>query len=288
MAVTKAVIPAAGKGTRFLPATKAQPKEMLPIIDKPTIQYVVEEAIQAGLTDILIITSREKRALEDHFDRNADLEQALEKNGSPEYEHLRRLSDLANIHYIRQKEPRGLGDAVYYARHHVGDQPFAVLLGDSIVTDDAPCIGQLMEIYEKRQSPIIGLENVPREVVSRYGIVGGEQIEDRLYRISRLVEKPSPDQAPTTLAIGARYILTPDIFKEIEKTPPGKNDEIQLTDAIERLLARRDIFGYHFLGRRHDIGSKIDYLRTTVLFALERQDLGPEFREFLRQIARDL
>ncbi len=288
MAVTKAVIPAAGKGTRFLPATKAQPKEMLPIIDKPTIQYVVEEAIEAGLTDILIITSREKRALEDHFDRNADLEQALEKNGSPEYEHLRRLGDLANIHYIRQKEPRGLGDAVYYARHHVGDQPFAVLLGDSIVTGDSPCIGQLMEVYEKRQSPIIGLENVPREVVSRYGIVGGEQIEDRLYRISHLVEKPSPDQAPTTLAIGARYILTPDIFKEIEQTPPGKNDEIQLTDAIERLLARRDIFGYHFLGRRHDIGSKIDYLRTTVLFALERQDLGPEFREFLRQIARDL
>ncbi len=288
MAVTKAVIPAAGKGTRFLPATKAQPKEMLPIIDKPTIQYVVEEAVEAGLTDILIITSREKRALEDHFDRNADLEQALEKNGSPEYEHLRRLNDLANIHYIRQKEPRGLGDAVYYARHHVGDQPFAVLLGDSIVTGDSPCIGQLMEVYEKRQSPIIGLENVPREVVSRYGIVGGEQIEDRLYRISHLVEKPSPDQAPTTLAIGARYILTPDIFKEIEQTPPGKNDEIQLTDAIERLLARRDIFGYHFLGRRHDIGSKIDYLRTTVLFALERQDLGPEFREFLRQIARDL
>lgn len=288
MAVTKAVIPAAGKGTRFLPATKAQPKEMLPIIDKPTIQYVVEEAVEAGLTDILIITSREKRALEDHFDRNADLEQALEKNGSPEYEHLRRLNDLANIHYIRQKEPRGLGDAVYYARHHVGDQPFAVLLGDSIVTGDSPCIGQLMEVYEKRQSPIIGLENVPRELVSRYGIVGGEQIEDRLYRISHLVEKPSPDQAPTTLAIGARYILTPDIFKEIEQTPPGKNDEIQLTDAIERLLARRDIFGYHFLGRRHDIGSKIDYLRTTVLFALERQDLGPEFREFLRQIARDL
>ena len=288
MAVTKAVIPAAGKGTRFLPATKAQPKEMLPIIDKPTIQYVVEEAIEAGLTDILIITSREKRALEDHFDRNADLEQALEKNGSPEYEHLRRLSDLANIHYIRQKEPRGLGDAVYYARHHVGDQPFAVLLGDSIVTGDSPCIGQLMEVYEKRQSPIIGLENVPRELVSRYGIVGGEQIEDRLYRISRLVEKPSPDQAPTPLALGARYILTPDIFKEIEQTPPGKNDEIQLTDAIERLLAGRDIFGYHFLGRRHDIGSKIDYLRTTVLFALERQDLGPEFREFLRQVARDL
>jgi UTP--glucose-1-phosphate uridylyltransferase len=289
MAVTKAVIPAAGKGTRFLPATKAQPKEMLPIIDTPTIQYVVEEAIEAGLTDILIITSREKRAVEDHFDRNAELEQALAKNAANhDYERLRHLSELANVHYIRQKEPLGLGDAIYYARQHVGDEPFAVLLGDSIVTAPAPCIGQLMAVYDEHQSPVIGLEKVPREVVSRYGIVGGDRINDRLYRISQLVEKPSPEEAPTDLAIGARYILTPDIFAEIEQTPPGKGDEIQLTDAIERLLARREIYGYHFDGTRHDIGSKIDYLRTTVLFALEREDLGPEFRAFLQQVAKGL
>ncbi|HUW82999.1 MAG TPA: UTP--glucose-1-phosphate uridylyltransferase GalU [Phycisphaerae bacterium] len=289
MTITKAVIPAAGKGTRFLPATKAQPKEMLPVIDKPTIQYVVEEAIDAGLTDILIITSREKRAVEDHFDRNSDLEQALANSDkNEEYEQLRRLSDLANVHYIRQKEPRGLGDAVYYARHHVGDEPFAVLLGDSIVTAPSPCIGQLIEVYRRYQSPVVGLEQVPREAVGRYGIVGGDRVDERTYRLTELVEKPECDQAPSTLAIGARYILTPDIFAQIEQTPPGKGNEIQLTDALQRLLAHREMFGYHFEGQRHDIGNKLDYLRTTVLFALDRPDLGPAFRAFLREVARDL
>jgi len=289
MTVTKAVIPAAGKGTRFLPATKAQPKEMLPIIDKPTIQYVVEEAIDAGLTDILIITSREKRAVEDHFDRNSDLEQALANSDAhDEYEHLSRLTELANVHYIRQKEPRGLGDAVYHARHHVGDEPFAVLLGDSIVTGSCPCIGQLIEVYQRYQSPVVGLEQVPREVVGRYGVVGGDRVDERTYRLTELVEKPDPEQAPSTLAIGARYILTPDIFEQIEQTAPGKGNEIQLTDALQRLLAHREMFGFHFEGRRHDIGNKLDYLRTTVLFALERADLGPAFRDFLREVARDL
>ena len=289
MPITKAVIPAAGKGTRFLPATKAQPKEMLPIIDKPTIQYVIEEAIDAGLTDILIITSREKRALEDHFDRNPELESALQANGKDaDYAQLHRLSNMANIHYIRQKESLGLGDAIGYARHHVGQEPFAVLLGDSVVTGAVPCIGELMEVYAKHHAPVIGVERVPREHVSRYGIVVGEPVEDRTYRVTDMVEKPSPEEAPSDMAIGARYILTPDIFDEIDQTPRGKGNEIQLTDAIRRLLANRPVYSYHFEGRRHDIGSKLDYLRTTVEFAIAREDLGPAFREFLREIVKDL
>ena len=281
--ITKAVIPAAGRGTRFLPATKAQPKEMLPIIDKPTIQYVVEEAVEAGLTDLLIITSRDKRAVEDHFDRDQALEEVLEKKSDlwPDYEPLRKLSTTARIHYIRQSEPRGLGDAIAHARHHVGDEPFAVLLGDSIVTGETPCVAELIEVYERYQASVIGVEDVPRETVSRYGIIDPEPLEYRVFEIRRLVEKPAVDEAPSTLAIGARYILTPAVFDEIAQTPPGKGGEIQLTDALERLRARERMLAVNFKGHRHDIGNKLDYLKTTVEFAAARQDLGPDFRAFL-------
>ena len=287
--VRKAVIPAAGRGTRFLPATKAQPKEMLPIIDKPTIQYVVEEAVAAGLDDILIITSREKRAVEDHFDRDGSLEDLLDP-GTPawkNYRPLRELSERANLHYIRQKDSRGLGDAIYYARQHVGDEPFAVLLGDSIVTAERPCIAQLIDVYARYAAPVIGLEEVPVEMVDRYGIVGAECVEGRVYEVTAMVEKPAPDEAPSCLAIGARYILSPDIFDHIEKTMPGKGGEIQLTDAIERLRNTRRVLGYHFEGHRHDIGNKLDFLKTTVEFAARRRDLGPPFLSFLRQFLAD-
>jgi UTP--glucose-1-phosphate uridylyltransferase len=288
--VHKAVIPAAGRGTRFLPATKAQPKEMLPIIDKPTIQYVVEEAVAAGIDDILIITSREKRAVEDHFDRDGSLENMLDHQSTAwrDYLPLRRLSERANLHYIRQREPRGLGDAIYHARHHVGAEPFAVLLGDSIVTAEKPCIAQLIDIYTQYGAPVIGLEEVPRETVHRYGIVGGNPLADRVYEVNALVEKPSPQEAPSCLAIGARYILTPDVFDEIAVTEPGKGGEIQLTDALERLRESRRILGYHFLGHRHDIGNKLDFLKTTVEFAARREDLGADFRDFLRRFVSDL
>jgi len=285
--VCKAVIPAAGKGTRFLPATKAQPKEMLPIIDTPTIQYVVEEAMDAGLDDILIITSREKRAVEDHFDRDDDLLDQLARNGSVQrLATLKRLDGLNALHYIRQKEPRGLGHAIGYARNHVAGEPFAVLLGDSIVRGPRPCIGQLAEVFARVGGTVIGLERVPAEHVTRYGIVAVEPIDDRLFRVTGLVEKPSLAEAPSDLAIGARYVLTPDIFEQIDHTAPGKGGEIQLTDALQRLLdAGQPIFGYHFEGKRHDIGSKLDFLKTTVEFALQRDDLGGEFRRFLKDLA---
>ena len=288
--ITKAVIPAAGRGTRFLPATKAQPKEMLPIIDKPTIQYVVEEAVEAGLTDLLIITSRDKRAVEDHFDRDGALEDVLRGKSDlwPDYEPLLKLSTTAHIHYIRQSEPRGLGDAIAHARHHVGDEPFAVLLGDSIVTSQKPCIAELVEVYERYGASVIGVEDVPRETVSRYGIIDPKPLEDRIFEIQRLVEKPAVDEAPSTLAIGARYILTPAVFEEIEKTPPGKGGEIQLTDALERLRARERMIALNFQGHRHDIGNKLDFLKTTVEFAVDRQDLGPEFRRFLKDFVSRL
>ncbi len=285
--VTKAVIPAAGRGTRFLPATKAQPKEMLPIIDKPTIQYVVEEAVEAGLTDVLIITSRDKRAVENHFDGDAALESVLDPSDElwRDYAPLKRLFETASIHYIRQSAPRGLGDAIYQARHHVGDQPFAVLLGDSIVTGASPCIAELIDVYERYGASVIGVEDVPRESVSRYGIVDPTELEDRVFEINRLIEKPDVEEAPSTLAIGARYILTPAIFEEIAQTPPGKGDEIQLTDALESLRKRERMIALNFRGHRHDIGNKLDFLKTTVEFATRREDLGPDFRKFLREFA---
>ena len=283
--IRKAVIPAAGLGTRFLPATKAQPKEMLPIIDTPTIQYVVQEAIDSGIDDLLIVSGKGKRAIEDHFDRNFELETLLlEKQEEALYNEIRRISDMANIHFVRQKELKGLGDAVYYARLHTANEPFAVLLGDTVVDSVIPATQQLIDIYEQYRQTIIGVEVVPREVVSRYGIVAGEKVSDRIFNVTDLVEKPTVEQSPSTLAIAGRYILTPEIFKAIEQTERGAGDEIQLTDAMKILLRREGIVSYTLEGKRYDIGNKLDYLKTTVEFALKRKEFAEPFRAFLQQL----
>ncbi len=278
--VRKAVIPAAGLGTRFLPATKAQPKEMLPIIDTPTIQYVVQEAVDSGIDDILIISGKGKRAIEDHFDRNVELEAALDDEDNLANE-MRRIADMANIHFIRQKELRGLGDAIYYARQHIGEEPFAVLLGDTIVDSVIPVTQQLCDIYDQYRKTVIAVEEVPHEKVQRYGIIGGKPLSDTLWELSDLIEKPAPESSPSNLAIAGRYILTPDIFKTIEQTKPGKNNEIQLTDALRLLLSRESIYSYKIEGKRYDIGNKLDYLKTTVEFALKRKEFAAPFREYL-------
>ncbi len=286
--VKKAVIPAAGLGTRFLPATKAQPKEMLPIIDTPTIQYVVQEAIDSGIDDILIISGKGKRAIEDHFDRNFELESRLEgsQNGDL-YNEIRRIADMANIHFIRQKELNGLGDAIYHARLHTGNEPFAVLLGDTIINSVIPVTQQLIDIYEQYRQTIIGVEIVPKEKVSRYGIIGGNRISDSITEISELVEKPSIEKAPSNLAIAGRYILTPEIFKAIEGTEPGKNNELQLTDALRNLLRRENIYSYTIEGKRYDIGNKMDYLKTIVEFALNRKEFAKPFYQFLKETVNE-
>ncbi len=282
--IRKAVIPAAGLGTRFLPATKAQPKEMLPIIDTPTIQYVVQEAIDSGIDDILIISGKGKRAIEDHFDRNYELESRLKsKSDRHLYNEVRRISDMANIHFIRQKELRGMGDAIYQARLHTGDEPFAVLLGDTILDSVIPVTQQLIDIYEQYQSTIIAVETVPPEKVSRYGIVGGEKISERILEVHDLIEKPEPGESPSNLAIAGRYILPPEIFRAIEKTQRGKGNEIQLTDALRILLQHSRILSYTIEGKRYDIGNKMDYLKTIVEFALKRKEFANPFREFLEK-----
>ncbi len=283
--INKAVIPSAGFGTRFLPATKAQPKEMLPIVDTPTIQFVVEEAVSSGIKDLLIIIGKGKRAIEDHFDRSFELETELEeKNDADLLKEINRISNLANIHFIRQKYLLGVGDAIYYAKQHVYNEPFAVLLGDTIVDSKEPCTAQLLKIFEKYPHTIIGLEEVEKEKVSRYGIIDGDLIEKNIYFIKDLIEKPSIEEAPSTLAIGGRYILTPDIFDCIEKTPAGKGNEIQITDAIKLLTKKQPIYGYKFEGTRYDIGNKLDFLKTNIEFALKRKDLGGEFLTFLKEI----
>lgn len=280
MAVTKAVIPAAGLGTRFLPATKAVPKEMLPVVDKPTLQYVVEEAVRAGLTDILIITGRTKRAMEDHFDSSIDLERALEARGDTEnLEQMRAISSMADIHYVRQQEARGLGHAVSVAEAHVGDQPFAVLLGDNIMPD--PLLEPMIEAYEQYGRSVVALQEVPREAVSSYGIADCEPINDTLVRIADIVEKPSVEAAPSNLAAIGRYILTPEIFDALRTTVPGVGGEIQLTDAIRALAVSQAVYGYLYEGIYYDTGRKIDYLKATVEIAAAREDLGPAFKEFL-------
>lgn len=281
--VRKAVIPAAGLGTRFLPATKVQPKEMLPIIDTPTIQYVIEEVIESGITDILIITGKGKRSIEDHFDRSWELEQALEEAGDLQaLENIQKISNMAEIHYIRQKVCNGLGDAIYYAKQHVAGEPFVVLLGDTLVSStDVPCTRQLMDFYRKWRCPVIGVEQVPREKVINYGIIDGKKIDDRTSMVHDLVEKPDVDSAPSNLAVGGRYILTPDIFDYIEKTPPGKKNELQLTDALRLMAKEQTIYAYEFAGKRHDIGNRLDYIKTTIEFALKRDDLREELTEFL-------
>ena len=285
--IKKAVIPAAGLGTRFLPATKAQPKEMLPIIDTPTIQYVVQEAVDSGIEDILIISGKGKRAIEDHFDRNFELEKALEEKNITAYNEIRNISDMAKIHYIRQKELNGLGDAIYHAKHHVGNEPFAVLLGDTVVRSTIPVTQQLIDIYEQYKQIVVGVESVPIEKVHRYGIVGGEKINDSLYRLNEMIEKPNASEAPSNLAVAGRYILTPDIFKALEETKAGINGEIQLTDAMKIFLSRGSVYSYTFEGKRYDIGDKLDYLKTTVEFGLKRKEFSKEFREFLKEIINE-
>jgi UTP--glucose-1-phosphate uridylyltransferase len=283
MKVRKAIIPAAGFGTRFLPATKAQPKEMLPIVDKPTIQYIVEEAVDSGIEDILIITGRNKRAIEDHFDRNAELEQFLSNKGKGDLLNL--VKDIASvdIHYIRQKEQLGLGHAIYCARHFVGNEPFAVLLGDDIVRGEKPCIGQLLDVYKDIGCTILGVQPVLRHCTNRYGIIAPRHIDGRLYKVEDLIEKPQPAEAPSELAILGRYIIQPEIFDILERTNPGAGGEIQLTDALRELCRRQAMYAYHFTGVRYDVGDKLGYLQATVDFALEREDLAVEFRNFLQK-----
>jgi len=286
--IKKAVIPAAGLGTRFLPATKAQPKEMLPIIDTPTIQYVVQEAVDSGIEDILIISGKGKRAIEDHFDRNTELESRLENNDENALFHeIRHLADMANIHYIRQKEINGLGDAILYARFHTGNEPFAVLLGDTIIDSVIPVTQQLIDVYAQYRCSVVAVEKVPKDKVSRYGIVGGKKLSDQIMHINQFIEKPSMEEAPSNLAIAGRYILTSDIFKLLESTPKGKNDEIQLTDALMQLTRREDVMAAIIEGKRYDIGNKLDYLKTTVEYGLKRKEFSADFHEFLKEIIKE-
>jgi UTP--glucose-1-phosphate uridylyltransferase len=283
--IKKAVIPAAGLGTRFLPATKAQPKEMLPIIDTPTIQYVVQEAVDSGIEDILIISGKGKRSIEDHFDRNVELEARLsEKEDEALLSELRRVSEMATIHFVRQRELNGLGDAIRYARYHVGNEPFAVLLGDTIMDSVIPVTQQLMDTYETYRCSVIAVETVPADKVNRYGIVGGEALSDSILQLETLVEKPPVGQAPSNLAIAGRYILTPEIFACIDQTAPGKGGEIQLTDAMRLLLKRENLYAHRIEGKRHDIGNKLDFLKTTVEFALKRSEFAGPFLRFLREV----
>jgi UTP--glucose-1-phosphate uridylyltransferase len=287
--IRKAVIPAAGYGTRFLPATKSQPKEMLPIVDTPVIQYVVEEAVQAGITDLLMIIGAGKRSIEEHFDRSFQLENQLQAQGkTAELEAMRRISALADIHFVWQKQMRGLGDAVYYARHHVGDEPFVVLLGDTLIDSVTPAAGQLVELYERVHAPVILLEQVEPRKVGRYGIASGRQIEPGVYRISDFVEKPKPEDAPSNLAISGRYLLMPDIFRLIEQIPPSKDGEIQLTEALRALAREQPVYGLCLEGKRCDIGNKEGFIRTNIEFALKRDDMAEDLRRYIKQLAQTL
>ncbi|MDP3065842.1 MAG: UTP--glucose-1-phosphate uridylyltransferase GalU [Methanobacteriaceae archaeon] len=278
----KAVIPAAGLGTRFLPATKAQPKEMLPVFNKPTIQYVVEEAVASGIDDILIITGKGKRSIEDHFDRSFELEFFLKNSGKIDHlVEIEAISNMADIYYVRQKEQKGLGDAIRCAKKHVDGDPFAVLLGDTITQNSTPCTQRLLEIHEKYQSSAIAIERVPREKIERYGIIKGHEVEKSVYHIEDMVEKPSLNEAPSDLAITGRYILQPEIFDHLEQVSPGVGGEIQLTDAM-RLLD--DIYGYVFPGRIYDIGTTVEWLKSSLDMALEDPQVGHELREYLKKI----
>lgn len=286
--IRKAIIPAAGLGTRFLPATKAQPKEMLTIVDKPTIQYIIEECVASGIEEILIITGRNKKSIEDHFDRSIELEMELEKAGKQDMLHMvRDISDMINIHYIRQKEPRGLGHAIHCAKTFVGDEPFAVLLGDDIVYNpEKPCLKQLMDCYNKYGRSILGVQTVDKAAVNKYGIVSGNSIEDRVYKVEGLVEKPSIEEAPSNIAILGRYIITPRIFEILEETKPGKGGEIQLTDALLRLLKEENMYAYDFEGKRYDAGDKLGFLQATVEYALRKPELKDGFMEYLKTIVK--
>ena len=287
--IRKAVIPAAGFGTRFLPATKSQPKEMLPIVDTPVIQYVVEEAVAAGITDILMVIGKGKRAIEEHFDRSFQLEsQLLEKNKTAELETVRRISELADIHFVWQKEMKGLGDAINCARFHVNDEPFAVLLGDTVMDAAVPATKQLVDVYEQYESPVVLLEEVDRSRVSKYGVIDGKEVGAGVYKVDNFVEKPSIEEAPSNLVIASRYIFTPDIFDYIAKTKPGKGGEIQITDAMGMMVRDRDMYGVKLEGRRCDIGNPEGFVRTNIEFALKRDDMAENIREYIKKLAGQL
>jgi UTP--glucose-1-phosphate uridylyltransferase len=285
--VRKAVFPAAGLGTRFLPATKAQPKEMLPIVDKPTIQYVVEEAVASGLTEIVIVTGRNKRAIEDHFDAAFELEYYLNDRGKvDELAQIKTISEMASVSYVRQKEPLGLGHAILCARSLVGDEPFGVFLGDDIIGQaPVPCMRQLLDVFERHGGPVVAIERVPRDRIQQYGVIAGRNVGGNVWQIDDLVEKPAPQDAPSDLAIIGRYVLTPDIFPILAETPPDTRGEIQLTDALRALRKRRPMYAVEFEGKRYDTGDKLGFLKATVEFALARPDLADEFRSYLKSLS---
>ena len=284
--IRKAVIPAAGLGTRFLPATKACPKEMLPIVDKPTIQYIIEEALASGITEILIISGRTKRAIEDHFDRAPELEENLAEHGKEEL--LKMVQDIGdiNIHFVRQKEPKGLGHAILCAKRFIGHEPFAVLLGDDVVhNDEYPCLKQLIDVYNATGGSVLGCQTVPLEKVSAYGIVDSVPTDnERIFKVKYMVEKPAVEEAPSRLAVLGRYVITSDIFRILDNTEPGRGGEIQLTDALKVLARQQDMYAYDFIGRRYDVGDKQGYLEAQVEYALRRKDLAGKFREYLKNL----
>lgn len=283
--IKKAIIPAAGLGTRFLPATKAMPKEMLPILDKPTIQYIVEEASRAGIEDIIIVTGKHKRAIEDHFDNQKELEMVLEDKGKIELlEKVQYSTELANIFYVRQKEQKGLGHAIYSARQFIGDEPFAVLLGDDIVESDTPAIKQLMEVYEETGNSVIGVQEVPESETHRYGIIDPLSKKERRYEVQKFVEKPEQGTAPSNLAIMGRYVLTPEIFDYLKTQKKGAGNEIQLTDAIERMNSEHQVFAYDFIGNRYDVGEKLGFVKTTIEYALKDESMKDELKRFLKEL----
>jgi UTP--glucose-1-phosphate uridylyltransferase len=287
MKIRKAIIPAAGLGTRFLPATKAMPKEMLPIVDKPTIQYIIEEAVASGIEDIIIVTGKGKRAIEDHFDYSFELEHNLtEKRKWDLLNEVRRPSEMADIHYIRQKEPKGLGHAIWCARKFIGNEPFAVLLGDDIVEAEVPCLKQMIQVHEQYNASIVGVQPVPYDEVYRYGIVDGRQIEDRVFQALQLIEKPKPSEATSNLAIMGRYILDPHIFELLEGQSAGVNGEIQLTDALSALSQKESILAYHFDGLRHDVGEKLGFIKTTIHYALQHHDLREDLLIYLKDVMK--
>jgi UTP--glucose-1-phosphate uridylyltransferase len=288
--IKKAVIPAAGWGTRFLPITKSQPKEMIPIVDTPVIQYVVEEAVESGITDILMIIGKGKRAIEEHFDRSPQLEESLlAKKRYELLEQMKKISQLANIHFVWQKEMNGLGDAIRYARNHVGNEPFAVLLGDTLISGDGePITKQLIDVYDRYRSSVVALEEVPKKKVHRYGVIQGKKLEKNVMIAEDFIEKPSIEEAPSNLAIASRYIFTPEIFDYLDKTKPGKNNEIQLTDAMRKMVKKYAMYGLQFKGTRYDIGNKLDFIKTNVIYGLMHDEIGDPLREWLKDFSKDL
>ncbi len=289
MKVRKAVIPAAGLGTRFLPVTKAQAKEMLPIVDKPTIQYIIEEAAAAGVEDIIVVTGRNKRSIEDHFDRSIELEMELEKGGKEELLKIARaIPEIANIHFIRQKQPLGLGHAVLTASHFIGDEPFAVLLGDDVVISRKPCLQQMVEVFNEYKTSILGVQKVSEDVVHKYGIVDCKPVDDRVFKVKDLVEKPPREEAPSNVAILGRYILTPAVFSYLETQEKGAGGEIQLTDALRRLAHDEAMYAYVFKGHRYDVGSKIGFLQANIEFGLRNPEISEEFKEYLNALHENM